>query len=98
MDREYRDALSLATRAVFNVVRECFAGIVQGSTIPRLQQKDNPRERPLSDIKQGMLEYAILEQASRLKPRAYIESRSQAQVRYEAYTNAPPSLSQARQA
>lgn len=83
----YQQYLSLFTFG-HHMVRECFAGIVQGSTIPRLQQKGNLHEFPLSDIQKGMLEYAILEQASHLKPRAFIESRSQAQVRYETYTRA----------
>lgn len=64
----------------------CFTGIVQGITQPRHGPKKNPCEQPLSDIKRGMLEYAILEQAAALVPRALIDViKHTASVRYEVF-------------
>lgn len=84
----HQQYLSLFTFS-HHMVRECFAGIINGTTEPRRKPKDNPRELPLSDIKPGMLEYTILGQASRLKPRAFIKNRSEADVRYEVFVPVP---------
>jgi hypothetical protein len=91
----YQQYLSLFTFG-HGMVRECFAGIVAGRTEWRHKPNETSPERPLSDIKQGMLEYAILEQASCLRPRAYIKNRSQANVRYEVFVFLPPANSAAQ--